>query len=75
MVYAVSDMAARKTYMVATDDIRPWLHEWAGQATDKFYSYIDFVADFYTGKHNYREQTIDAEEYLGICIICTGRNC
>ena len=71
-IYEVSDMEARKTYKVRGVDLRTFLHAWAGQCTKKFRETVDFVADFYEGKHEYRWQTMDAEDYLGIQILCTG---
>lgn len=72
MIYEIKDRWTGKTIICRGADIRSKLDEMMPQCDSKTAESIDFIADFYEGKHNYRTLTIERENILDIAIYNTG---
>lgn len=72
MTYEITDNWTGHTIICRGADIRRKLNDMIPQSDIKTAESIDFIADFYEGKHNYRILTIERENFLDIAIYNTG---
>lgn len=75
MLYEIRDNWAERSYMVRGADIRAKLNDMMPQCDEKTAESIDFIADYYEGKHSFRLLTIERENTLDIAIFNTGERC
>lgn len=75
MLYELRDNWAERSYMVRGADLRSKLYEILPQCDCDTEDAINFIADFYEGKHNYRSLTIKHENDLLVAIYATGASC